>query len=123
MQKSTAVLERSEKLVLAVTYLLYMLLVTAPFGAAINALRIRHFRNMEPNLAKDRAESVANATEHHVWLIRTLAIVMILLMVAVGTAYTLFGVVVLAATAVWWLYRLGKGVLALVENQHLPTAV
>lgn len=123
MQSSTAVLERSEKLVLALTYLLYMLLVTAPVGALINALRIRHFRHMDPKLARDRAEAVANATEHHVWLMRTLAVVLLMLMVAVGTAYTMFGVVVLAATAVWWLYRIGKGMLALAENRRLPTAV
>lgn len=123
MRTPAAVLERSEKFVLALTYLLYALLVTAPIGLAINALRMRHYRQLGNTIAQDRAEAAVTATEHHLWMMRTAAVVGIMLMVSVGTAYTLFGVVVLAATAVWWTYRIGKGVYALAEGRHLPTAM
>jgi uncharacterized membrane protein len=124
MRTPAAVLERSEKVVLALTYLLYALLITAPIGLAINALRVRHYRDrLSGATAQDRADSALTATEHHLWMMRTLAVVGIMLMVSVGTAYTLFGFVVLAATAVWWTYRIGKGVFALAEGRHLPTAL
>ncbi len=123
MRTPAAVLERSEKLVLIVTYFLYFMVVTAPIGLAINALRVRYFRRLGKSIAQDRADSVATATEHHLWMMRTAAVVGIMLMVSVGTAYTLFGVLVFAATAVWGTYRIGKGIIALAEGQHLPIAM
>jgi uncharacterized membrane protein len=85
---------------------------------------VRHYRDrLSGATAQDRADSALTATEHHLWMMRTLAVVGIMLMVSVGTAYTLFGFVVLAATAVWWTYRIGKGVFALAEGRHLPTAL
>ncbi len=124
MRTPAAVLEKSEKVVLAITYLLYALVITAPIGLAINALRVRHFRNRLSGVsAQDRADSARTATEHHLWLMRTLGVMVIMLMISVGTAYTYFGVIIFAGTMVWFTYRIGKGIMALAEGRHLPTAM
>jgi uncharacterized membrane protein len=115
--------ERSERRILAFTYLMYLLFVTVPVGLIVNALKVRQYRHLPEDAARKRAESVLISTEHHLWLLRTVGVSFLLLMVSIGTGYTYFGVIVLAGTIAWWLYRLGKGMIALVEHRRLPISL
>jgi uncharacterized membrane protein len=123
MRTVTDKYERSERRILAFTYLMYLLFVTAPVGLAVNALKLRQYRHLPPDAARRSAESVLISAEHHLWLLRTVGVSLLLLMISIGTGYTYFGVMVLAGTVAWWVYRVGKGVLALFEHRRLPISL
>lgn len=105
------------------TYVLHMLIVTAPIAALINALCIREYKRdwCEPGARQDSA--LLYVASHHQWMLTTFIAVILMAMVTIGTAGSGFGVLVAIATTLWWLYRMVKGVSELMKQRALPLAV
>lgn len=105
---TTPATKDNEKVVVWVCYGLYGLGLLGLLVPSIAALIVNYIKV---------DQSRPPYTEHHRWLIRTFW--WGLLWGVLGAVLTLvgIGVVILFAVAVWWLYRLVKGALALSENR------
>lgn len=106
----------SSKLILWVTYVLQLLVVPAVFGAVINALQLRHYRNLDvkPNATDTLVVS------HHQWLLRTFLITLFFIAMAAGTLYYGVGYLVGTGVVVWWIYRMVRGLISCAENKPMP---
>ena len=121
--KLHATIEWSEVVLLSFVYALYALVVTAPIGFLISALKVYQFKRVaERGNEAISPESVLIAT-HHEWLVRTFIVMLFLSMAALGTMYYLFGFVIAAAAVGWWFYRLIRGGSALVGHHEMPAAI
>ena len=105
------------------TYVLHMLIITAPIAALINALCIREYKRhwCEPGARQN--DALLYVTSHHQWMLTTFIAVFLMMMVTVGTIGYGFGVLVGIGAVFWWLYRIVKGIAELVHNRALPLAV
>ena len=105
------------------TYLLHMLIITAPIAALINALCIREYKRhwCEPGYRTN--DALLYVTSHHQWMLTTFIVVFLMAMVTVSTIGSGFGVLVAVAAVLWWLYRVVKGVAELSHHRAVPLAV
>jgi len=103
-------------------YLLYFLFFTAPIGLIFNLFKIMQYRYLidHSDIDKDALELIAS---HHEWLIRTFVITILMVMAAIGTLFFAFGYFIALATVAWWIYRLGRGVMFLIESKATPIAI
>lgn len=105
------------------SYLCCLVIIPVPVAVLISGWKLRRYKRLLPVAsAIDRSELELLAT-HHEWILRSIAATLILAMVGIGTAYYIFGLGVLAVVAVWWVYRLARGILALVGTHPLPSLV
>lgn len=105
------------------TYVLHMLIITAPIAALINALYIRESKRHWCEPGAQQNEALLYVTSHHQWMLTTFIAVLLMMMVTVGTIAYGFGALVAVAAMIWWLYRVIKGVAELVRHRALPLAV
>ncbi len=110
-------IESREERWLWLVYVSYALLVPAAIGALVSALRLRALRRLP---APDGHHA---ATTHHRWLLTTFVAGALAVPVAIGTIYYGVGVFVAIGAAVWWTYRLVRGMRALVKHEALPILV
>lgn len=103
------------------TYLLYALLITAPVGILLSVIKSLQYRRLLKQGERDSAE-VELLLNHYTWLNRTALVTAVLVMTGVGTAYYFFGYLFGIAAVMWWLYRIGRGVVALIEYKAPPAA-
>lgn len=105
------------------TYILHMLIITAPLAALINALCIREYKRhwCEPGARQN--DDLLYVTSHHQWMLTTFIAVFLMGMVTVGTIGYGIGVLVALATAIWWIYRMIKGIAELMHHRAVPLAV
>jgi uncharacterized membrane protein len=105
------------------TYVLHMLVITAPIAALINALCIREYKRnwCEPGVRQHTA--LLYVTSHHQWMLTTFFVIVVMAMVTIGTVGYGFGALVAVAAALWWLYRMVKGIAELSKHRALPLAV
>jgi len=116
-------IEWSEIVLLAFVYALYVLVVTAPIGFVISALKVYQFKRVAEQGADDMShESVLVAT-HHEWLVRSFIGMLFLSMAALGTMFYVFGFVIAAGAIAWWFYRLIRGGSALIAHRAMPAAI
>ncbi len=116
-------IEWSEIVLLTFVYALYVLVVTAPIGFVISALKVYQFKRVaEQSDAAISHETLLIAT-HHEWLVRTFIGMLFVSMVALGTMFYVFGFVIAAAAVSWWFYRLIRGGSALVAHREMPAAI
>lgn len=105
------------------TYLLYALFFTAPLGILLSigkAIQYHHLLKQEQRADIKELELLVS---HYDWLNRATLVTLLLVMMAVGTAYYFVGYLFAVAALVWWVYRLGRGVMALLEYKSAPIAV
>lgn len=109
---------RSELKLLWLTYLLHGLVVTAWIGALINHAKTE--KTTRP-ANKEHDPAMPMLLSHHQWLLRTAIGAAFLTMVSMGTLYSGMGYAVAIGTVLWWVYRMGRGILALMKQEPLPT--
>lgn len=105
-----------------VAYLLYFLFFTAPIGLLFNLFKIVQYRYLLANSEIDK-EALELIASHHEWLIRTFVVTLILTMAAIGTLYFVIGYFIALATMAWWIFRLGRGVMFLIDNKATPVVI
>ena len=109
--------ERTEATLLWLTYILYALFFTAPVGALLSGYMIWHYKNADSDLQHE----LAFYATHYQWLFRTFLMTIILSMMALGTIFYFFGYAIAAATVVWWIYRIARGMWDLAESRPADT--
>lgn len=110
---------RSELKLLWFTYLLHSLVATAWIGALINYAKTR---KTAQRMNKDNDPSAPMLLSHHQWLLRTAIGTTFLAMVSLGTLYSGMGYAVAIGTALWWVYRMSRGIWTLIKQEPLPVA-
>lgn len=104
-------------------YLLHLLVITAPIGLLINAMSIRACKRHWCENQPGQHASLMYSASHHQWLMTTFISTFILGMIAIAAAGYYVGIPVVFATAMWWGYRVLKGIATLVHRQALPLAI
>lgn len=112
----------SETSVLVLTYILYVLLITAPIGFFISFYKTMYFRNKEKR-GHFLDEEMKLASSHYEWLSQTFVLTLLMGMTAIGTAFYFIGYLVGVFAIGYWLIRLGRGVMRLIEHKATPILV
>jgi uncharacterized membrane protein len=99
-----------ERTTLLITYLLHAVAVvnglTAVIGVVINHLKI------------DAVGSLAKS--HHRWLIHTFWWTLLWTVLATILTVAGIGMLIYLVVAVWWLYRIARGLLNFVDHKPMP---
>lgn len=109
----------SRRIILWLTYAMYVLVVPAVVGYGLAAWQ-SHKLNRESN---GRSDMRLLLLSHHEWLKRTFVAALFFGMVAIGTAYYGWGYLVAAGIALWFAYRVGRGLFTLLGNRPVPAVL
>lgn len=112
-----------EVVFLAFVYALYILLVTAPIGFVISALKVYRFKNYADHHDEAPSQEMVLIATHHEWLVRTFIGMLFMSMAALGLFYYLVGFIIAIFAVGWWVYRLIKGIAALVAYREMPAPI
>ena len=123
MQTLHDVQSKTEVGELWITYLLFVLFFTAPIGAIISAVKLYQYKRQAQSGEGLKEPGVELLKSHYQWLLNTFAWSIAMGMAALGTLYYMFGFAIAAFAVVWWIYRLGRGMLALFDTAELPVSV
>lgn len=106
------------------TYLLYALLVTAPIGILLSIAKSIQYHYQLKHEAQESPEikELRLLIDHYDWLNRTALLALLLVMAALGTIYYFFGYIFAVAAVLWWIYRVGRGAVSLLDYQSPPMA-
>ena len=110
---------RSDTIVLWLTYLLYLSFAPALVGLGINYFASKSQEKI-PRRFPVWSEKREVILSHHQWLMRTFIFVSVFVMVGFGTAYLGIGYAIAAAAIVWWFYRVIKGMVAFANHRRMP---
>jgi uncharacterized membrane protein len=110
----------SQKRVLWLTYILYILLFPALLGFIINMVMLSRYRRLSVNNDPVMTDLVNMFWGHHLWLFRTFIITVCFAMAAAGTMYYAVGYVLGVGVIIWWFYRILRGVTALFAFHPAP---
>ena len=113
----------SEVMLLSFVYALYLLVVTAPIGFVISAIKVYRFKRMAERNAEPPSQELVLIATHYEWLVRTFIFMAVLTMAAVGLAYYIVGYAIAGLAVVWWFYRLIRGVMALMSYRTMPATI
>ncbi|MDX1253253.1 MAG: hypothetical protein IDH49_13580 [Gammaproteobacteria bacterium] len=111
---------RNELRLLWFTYLLHALVLPAWIGALVNFFKLNGFQHVGQQEMRDYRVSMPILASHHQWLLHTTIAATFMMMVALGTLYSGAGYAIGVGTALWWVYRIIRGVWALVKQESLP---
>lgn len=108
---------------LAIVYASFILVVTAPIGFIISAIKVYRFKNMaKGSTAPINVDTLLMAT-HYEWLVRTFLSTAIAAMAAIGLSYYILGFIIGGFALMWWLYRLIRGIAALISYRPMPAII
>lgn len=110
----------SQRRALWTAYVLYLLLFTAPVGFIVNLLRLRDFKRLPDAEQATLPEALGVIRSHHEWLMRTFIVTVVLAMIGLGLLYYAVGYLVWGIAALWWIYRLARGVVSLIGTRPMP---
>jgi len=110
----------SQKRVLWLSYILYILLFPAVLGFIVNMVMLHKYRRLSVGNDPVMTDMVAMFSGHHLWLFRTFIITVCFGMAAAGTIYYAVGYLLGAGIIVWWFYRIIRGVTALLVFHPAP---
>jgi uncharacterized membrane protein len=113
----------SEIILLAFVYALFLPLVTAPIGFIISAIKVYRFKRLAERSNEALDQDVILIATHHEWLVRTLIFMIILAMASIGLAYYIVGVILSGVVVIWWIYRVIRGMTALVAYKSMPATI
>lgn len=102
------------------TYLSYLLVIPSVLGLIVNVYESKALRQLADQEGTEKAEVAKMLWSHHEWLRRTFVMFFVFGMMAVGTAYYGFGLVLGAGVVAWWIYRVVRGMVALSATHTLP---
>lgn len=102
------------------TYLSYLLVLPSIFGMLVNEYEAKMLRPLADQNGEKNADVAQMLWSHHVWLRRTFWLFVVFAMMALGTAYYGFGLLVGVGAIVWWLYRVVRGMIALSGTHPMP---
>ena len=108
---------------LTFTYILYILAITAPIGFVISAVKVYRFKTLAEKSAGSMDQEVVLIATHYEWLVRTFIFTAVMAMAAAGLAYYFVGFIIGGVAAVWWVYRLIRGVMALIAHNSMPAII
>ncbi len=114
--------DRSQRLILWTAYILHVLLIPAALGALVNALKIREYGKASASKDLKHRDSAKLLVTHHQWLLRTFLISLFFIAMGAGTAYYGVGYLLGLGTAVWWIYRMVRGIIGYAERKPMPVA-
>ncbi len=105
------------------TYLLYALFFTIPVAVLLSLGKAIQYRYQLKQGDRPDAKELRMLTDHYEWLNHTALVALLLGMIAVGTAFYFVGYFFAVAAVVWWVYRIGRGIMALLDYKSPPVAV
>jgi uncharacterized membrane protein len=114
--------DRSQRLILWTAYILHVLLIPAALGALVNALKIREYGKASTSKYLQHRDSAKLLVTHHQWLLRTFLISLFFMAMGAGTAYYGVGYFLGLGAAVWWIYRMVRGIVGYAERKPMPVA-
>ena len=112
-----------EVIFLTFVYVLYILVITAPIGFVVSALKVYRFKRLTETSSGPLDQEVVLIATHYEWLVRTFIFMMVLAMAAVGLVYYIVGFIIGGVALVWWFYRLIRGAMALLAHQMMPATI
>jgi len=110
---------KPQRLILWFTYFLYVLVLPAFVGYGLATWQ-SHKLARESDV---RTGTRLILLSHHEWLKRTFVAALFFGMVAIGTAYYGWGYLVAAGIALWFAYRVGRGLVTLLSNRPVPAVL
>lgn len=110
----------SELTVLWLVYVLYFLGPPAIVGFSINYYEIKKYKRLKLEGNNIDLSNYEFYDSHHQWLLRTFILAFLLVLAAIGTIYYGAGLIIAVLAAIWWFYRIIKGVVYLAKNRVLP---
>ena len=109
-----------QRFILGVAYVLHILLVPAVVGLLINVLKIREYAKPATVHNPRHRDAAKLFQSHHKWLQNTLLISLFFMAAGYGTAYWGVGYGLGIGAAVWWLYRMVRGLVGFAANRPMP---
>ena len=100
-----------ERELVVVAYALYVVGFFGMLAPSLLALGLNYWR-------RDRSGSCYGS--HHRWMIRTFWWGVLWAAAGLFLFFALLGYAVLIVVSIWWVYRLIRGVLALVDEEAMP---
>jgi uncharacterized membrane protein len=113
----------SEVIFLTFVYASYILVVTAPIGFVIGALKVYRFKRLAEKTTGPVDREVMLIATHYEWLVRTFIFMIVMIMATVGLAYYILGFIIGGLALVWWFYRLIRGAMALIAHRMMPATI
>ena len=113
----------SEVIFLTFVYALYILVITAPIGFVISAIKVYRFKRLAEKSAWPLDPEVVLIATHYEWLVRTFIFIAVMTMAAVGLAYYFVGYIIAGLAVAWWFYRLIRGAMALIAHRIMPATI
>lgn len=110
---------RPQRLILWLTYLMYVLVLPSFVGYGLATWQSH-------KLAREsdaRTGTRLILLSHHEWLKRTFVAALFFGMVAIGTAYYGWGYLFAVGIALWFAYRVGRGLFTLLSNRPVPAVL
>lgn len=108
---TTATLQR-ERNILWVAYFLHALSIFTVWLSSVAGVVVNHIKYTE---AED--EVIAS---HHRWLLRTFWFALLWNIICIPLTFFFVGFIGFILVAIWFIYRLVRGILALVDNKPMP---
>ncbi len=103
-----------------ITYLLYLLLFTAPIGFVISLINTRKFKKLTESEVAALPQAVTTLRSHHEWLARTFIASVVVGMMGFGSLYYGIGYVLWGGVGLWWIYRIARGIVSLIGTRPMP---
>lgn len=97
------------------TYLLYGALLTAPIGIILSLYKTFQYRHLLDKGEREDERDLDTMLSHYEWLNQTALVTVLLAMMAIGTLYYFAGYLFALAALLWWVYRMGRGMVALLH--------
>lgn len=101
-----------ERNILWITYILYAVSIPSAGLLAVVAVIINHIKY------GDAPDTVI--ASHHRWLLRTFWFAVLWIVICFPLTFVIVGFVGYAIITIWFVYRLVRGILALLDNKALP---
>ena len=111
-------MHRSDHFMVWIAYVCYASVILMPIGALISLYEWRRDRKVALVPYEPRYLALA----HHRWLGRTFVLGFIATMAAAGHFFYGVGILTLLLTMLWYVYRLVRGVMALIKREPPPLA-
>lgn len=110
---------RPQRMILWLAYAMYVLVIPAFVGYGLAAWQSRKLNRAGDSPSDTRLLLLS----HLEWLKRTFVAALFFGMVAIGTVYYGWGYLVAAAIALWFAYRVVRGLFTLVGNRPVPAVL
>ena len=109
-----------QRLIVGLAYVLHILLIPAILAAIINVLKIREYDKPASSQDGGQRDAAKLFESHHKWLLNTFIIALFFTAAGYGTMYYGVGYALVIGAAVWWMYRILRGIVTFAANKPMP---